>query len=96
MLRRLKTSQSSWFVTELGDRVDQIAARQRGKGQEALAANERRRIQFREQMPCVAEVIDLFREVFGEDCKVLHAEEGGHKLAAVKRLRSLGLNEKGR
>ena len=83
-------------MSELGDRVDQIASRQRGKKQETVAASEQQRIQFREQMPGVADVVDQFREVFGGDCKVLYAEEGGHKLAAVKRLRSLGLDEQGR
>ena len=83
-------------MSDLGDRVDRIAARRRGKKQEALAANEQHRVQLREQMPCVAEIVDLFREGFGDDCKVLYAEEGGHKLSAGKRLRSLGLSEQGR
>lgn len=79
-----------------GQRVSRLAQKRREKRLVAAQEKEQTKLQFREQMPEIAVVVDLVREVFGDDCKVLYAEENGKRLAAVKRLRFLGLNEQGR
>jgi hypothetical protein len=87
---------------DLSSRIDAIAARAKAKNdQQAVAAAEqskidveqleKRRAAMREAMPEVAGVVDQIRDVFGDGCEVLIAEEGGKRVVAEKRLKQLGL-----
>lgn len=90
-------------MSDLGSRIDAIAAKSRAKSEQAAAdqavrdqANaeqvEARRAAMREAMPEVAGVVDQIRSVFGEGCEVLVAEENGKRVVAEKRLKQLGLS----
>jgi hypothetical protein len=87
---------------DLSVRVASIAARAKVKTEQAAADQavrdqvnaeqlEARRASMREAMPEIAGVVDQIRDVFGDGCEVLIAEEGGKRVVAEKRLKQLGL-----
>lgn len=87
---------------DLTERVSAIAARAKDRREaaereraEAQSAREARREsvknELREAMPEVAAVVDQLREVFGQDVKLLAAEENGRSVRSEKRLDELGL-----
>jgi len=88
-------------VSDLGSRIDAIAARAKAKTAQqaeidAAAAQakadqvELRRAAMRAAMPNIAGVVDLMREIFGE-VEVLSAEEAGKRVVNERRLKQLGL-----
>ncbi len=77
---------------ELGDRVDRLARKQRASSEEEHRKRDQLRVQFRVDMPEVAEVVDSVRGVFGEDCRVLFASEGG-KCIGTNRGKWLGIDD---
>lgn len=83
-------------MSDPGERIGRLAQRQLAKSAQADQVQQMRRQQLRDDMPCVAEFVDLLRGSFGEDCRVLFATENGKSVAAVKRLQWLGLDEQGR
>lgn len=76
----------------LGDRVDRIARKQQARSAEEDRKRERIKAQFRIDMPEVAEVVDCVRAVFGEDCRVLFASEGG-KRVGTNQAKWLGIDD---
>ncbi len=76
----------------LGDRVDRIARKQQARTEEESRKRDQLRVQFRVDMPEVAEIVDCIRAEYGEDCRVLFAREGG-KHIGTNRAKWLGIDD---
>lgn len=79
------------------DRLSQSLARMSAKRKQARVTKEEavaaRMARLRDGMPEVAGFLEFMRESFGEDCRLVYAEENGERLLAGRRARMLGLDE---
>ena len=80
-------------MTDLADRLNRLGEKSKQKNLQRQIELQKQAEDLRMAMPETSAFVDAFRQVFGDDCKLVCADENGKKVKSKRRMAALGLSD---